>query len=109
MICTHPGNNATCVQEGAVATTTPPVKLTCEQCFTKFLSSTQLSALLIAADVTSPEQLCATLSRITQADFVDFLITELVPAVPPLAALQLLQCLIDAGVQFSTDTGPIIR
>ena len=86
-----------------------PVKLTCEQCFTKFLSSTQLSALLIAAEVNSPEQLCATLSRITQADFVDFLITELVPAVPPLAALQLLQCLIDAGVQFSTDTGPIIR
>src|SRR6187200_3702232 len=23
LICTHPGNNATCVQEGAVATTTP--------------------------------------------------------------------------------------
>src|SRR4051812_13229482 len=38
LICTHPGENATCVQEGAAAVTTnattpPPVKLTCEQCF----------------------------------------------------------------------------
>src|SRR3954468_9107507 len=44
LICTHPGNNATCVQEGAAAAQTPvtPVKLTCEQCFTKFLSSEQI-------------------------------------------------------------------
>ena len=50
LICTHPGENATCVQEGVVlaAAQTPvtPVKLTCEQCFTKFLSSTQISGLL---------------------------------------------------------------
>src|SRR6266480_5010353 len=44
LICTHPGENATCVQEGAVAAAavqqgnqTTPVKLTCEQCSTKFL------------------------------------------------------------------------
>src|SRR6187397_3057532 len=42
LICTHPGNNATCVQEGAAVAAvqqgsqTTPVKLTCEQCFTKF-------------------------------------------------------------------------
>src|SRR5438874_1179286 len=44
LICTHPGNNATCVQEGVSAAvqqgnqTTTPVKLTCEECFTKFLN-----------------------------------------------------------------------
>src|SRR5437762_13307595 len=49
LICTHPGNNATCVQEGAVATTSTstststPVKLTCEQCITKFISDEQIS------------------------------------------------------------------
>ena len=52
LICTHPGNNATCVQEGAAAAAqAQPVKLTCEQCFTKFLSSTQIGMLL--GDVTS--------------------------------------------------------
>jgi hypothetical protein len=40
LICTHPGNNATCTQEGAAATPTP-VKLTCEQCFTTILNSKQ--------------------------------------------------------------------
>ena len=48
LICTHPGGNATCVQEGAVATTstpTTPVKLTCEQCLTKFLNADQISFL----------------------------------------------------------------
>jgi hypothetical protein len=32
VICTHPGENATCSQEGAAVTPKPtPVKLTCEQ------------------------------------------------------------------------------
>jgi hypothetical protein len=98
LICTHPGNNATCVQEGAVATTTP-VKLTCEQCFTKFLSSTQISLLLKAADVSTLEQLCATLPTITTAvGLVDFLVEEL--GVSDSAALQLIQCLLDAGIVF---------
>jgi hypothetical protein len=45
LICTHPGNNATCVQEGAVSAAVAaaePVKLTCEQCFTKFLNADQI-------------------------------------------------------------------
>ena len=48
MICSHPGNNATCNQEVVVsapaASTTPstPHK-TCEQCFTVILSSEQLT------------------------------------------------------------------
>ena len=101
LICTHPGNNATCVQEGAAAAT--PVKLTCEQCFTKFLSSTQISLLLRAADVTSLEQLCATLPTITTAlGLLDFLVFEL--GVSESAAIQLIQCLLDAGIVFPTDT-----
>src|SRR4026207_1115349 len=41
LICTHPGNNATCSQEGVVTPTTtttttpPPAPLTCEQCIRK--------------------------------------------------------------------------
>src|SRR5204863_8145120 len=56
LICTHPGNNATCVQEGAAVAAvqqgsqTTPVKLTCEQCFTKFFSSPQISKLLQALE-----------------------------------------------------------
>jgi hypothetical protein len=42
LICTHPGENATCTQEGARAAPKPtPVKLTCEQCFTTILNSKQ--------------------------------------------------------------------
>jgi hypothetical protein len=47
VICTHPGQNATCSQEGAVsaaAAAQAPIKLTCEECFTKFLTSDQLTA-----------------------------------------------------------------
>ena len=65
LICTHPGENATCVQEGASAVQqgnqTTPVKLTCEQCFKKFLSSTGITILLASEGFTSLEQLCACL------------------------------------------------
>ena len=102
VICTHPGSNATCVQEGVVTPTTP-VKLTCEQCFTKFLSSTQITELLKAADVTTLEQLCATLPTITTAlGLADFLVVAL--GVSESAAFQLVQCLLDAGIVFPTDT-----
>jgi hypothetical protein len=68
LICTHPGENATCVQEGAAAVqqgnqTTPvtpptPVK-PCEQCFMKFLTPDQLSELLNS--LTTPGQVTLTL------------------------------------------------
>src|SRR6188472_2746100 len=51
LICTHPGNNATCAQEGAAVAAvqqgnqTTPVKLTCEECLTKFLNADQISLL----------------------------------------------------------------
>jgi ribosomal protein S17 len=100
VICTHPGNNATCVQEGVVTPTTP-VKLTCEQCFTKFLSSTQISLLLQEANVPTLERLCAVLPEIaTAADLLSFLVGGL--KLSNSEAIQLVQCLLDAGIVFPT-------
>jgi hypothetical protein len=51
LICTHPGENATCVSEGAVATTTATTTnatstpKTCEECITTFLTPQQMAAL----------------------------------------------------------------
>src|SRR4051794_20200487 len=109
LICTHPGENATCTQEGVVsaAAQTPvtPVKLTCEQCYTKFLSTAQITMLLSDTAVNNLEELCTLPIRLTEAGFVDFLVNSL--KLSESAAAQLTQCLIDAGVQFSTDTGTI--
>jgi hypothetical protein len=110
LICTHPGENATCVQEGAAAVTptTPPVKLTCEECFRKFLSADQLTRLLTAALVNSPERLCARLPTISEADLHNFLVRPVGPlgggglGLSESAADQLIRCLHDAGVQFGT-------
>jgi hypothetical protein len=103
LICTHPGENATCVQEGAAAIPTP-VKLTCEQCFTKFLSSTGITILLASEGFTSLEQLCAVLPTLTtEAELLNFLVSN--PAEFGLSesqAIQLIQCLKDAGVVFKT-------
>jgi hypothetical protein len=49
LICTHPGENATCVQEGQAAAATPtqaPVKKTCEQCFKSLLTSAEINGVL---------------------------------------------------------------
>jgi hypothetical protein len=50
VICTHPGENATCVSEGAVATTATTSNATstpktCEECITTFLTPQQIAAL----------------------------------------------------------------
>src|SRR6187200_3396639 len=71
LICTHPGENATCTQEGVVsAAQTPvtPVKLTCEQCFTKFLTTAQITILLRVANVNTLGELCAALPTLTSED-----------------------------------------
>jgi hypothetical protein len=107
LICTHPGENATCVQEGAVATTTattpPPVKLTCEQCFMKFLSSTQISLLIQSlglVEINSLPDLCAQLSSGPSLELTELLQIFLVRTLGPTEAAQLIQCLIDAGIVF---------
>ena len=114
LICTHPGNNATCVQEGAVAAAvqqgsqTTPVKLTCEQCFTKFLSSEQISGLLRALEVfgvNSLADLCEQLSSGSNPELPEFLQDLLVRALGETGAAQLIQCLIDAGIVFPSVRG----
>jgi hypothetical protein len=47
LICTHPGNNATCVSEGRAAATVvaQTANLTCEQCITKFLTPQHIQRL----------------------------------------------------------------
>jgi hypothetical protein len=116
LICTHPGENATCVQEGAVATTTattPPVKLTCEQCFMKFLSSTQLSLLiqfLGLVEINSLPDLCAQLSSPggPSPELIEALQIGLarigVGTGHPIDVEGLIQCLLDAGIVFPTRT-----
>ena len=50
VICTHPGENATCTQEGVV-TPTPPTPKTCEECVMKFLTASQIQSLITATRV----------------------------------------------------------
>jgi hypothetical protein len=107
LICTHPGENATCVQEGAAAAVVTPVKLTCEQCFTKFLNAEQRSFLLREANVPTLEQLCAILPTLTTAvGLIDFLVNSPI-GLSESAAIQLVQCLLDAGIVFPTDTDSV--
>jgi hypothetical protein len=109
LICTHPGENATCVQEGAAAAPaqTQPVKLTCEECFRKFLNADQISILVQTANVTTLEQLCAALPHVgdtvtTAAGLIDFLVNDPRIALSQSAAEQLIQCLLEAGIVFPT-------
>jgi hypothetical protein len=105
LICTHPGENATCVQEGVVTPTTP-VKLTCEQCFTKFLTTAQISKLLsLSPEFTTLGQLCGLLPEVRAVD-LQLALGRI--GVSASVAAQLIQCLLNAGIVFST-TPPVIR
>jgi hypothetical protein len=106
LICTHPGENATCVQEGAVTTTTTPVKLTCEECIRKFLNADQI--FLLTRETNDLAFFCQQITGTTSEEDVRFNLVQ-IAGVSESVADQVIQCLIDAGVQFSTDTGPIIR
>jgi hypothetical protein len=100
VICTHPGENATCVQEGAVSTaaavTPPPVKKTCEQCWTTFLTPQQIAIVLGSASLA---QFCAALEggTITEDDFRDSLSGA---GVSGTTADEFIACLLQAGVVF---------
>jgi hypothetical protein len=103
LICTHPGNNSTCVQEGAVAAAvqqgnqTTPVKLTCAECFRKFLTADQIT--IVVSSQANPEQLCTGLGPDGISETV--LINQLnLAKVSETIQAQLIQCLIDAGVPF---------
>jgi hypothetical protein len=112
LICTHPGENATCVQEGAAVAAvqqgsqTTPVKLTCEECFTKFLNADQISGLLQilrVEGVNSLPDLCAQLSSGPRSlDVAEVLQDVLIRFLGETGAAQLIQCLMDAGIVFPT-------
>ena len=102
LICTHPGENATCVQEGAVsaaaaAAAQTPVKLTCEQCFTKFLTPDQITGVLNGR---TPETACPVFRSgvvLSESEFRNALGDA---KVDPTIANELIACLRDAGVVF---------
>jgi hypothetical protein len=104
LICTHPGENATCVQEGVAATTTTttaqtpvtPVKLTCEQCFTTILTPQQLTVVLGSNPIATA---CVTLSQITQAEERSVLISL---GIPSNTVDNLIACLLKAGIVFAS-------
>jgi hypothetical protein len=106
LICTHPGENATCVEEGAVValpTSTPvtPVKLTCEQCFTTILSQDQQAAFLNVVNRQSFAQECTAISEVN-IPFSVFkgLLTE-AGITSVTTQNELIACLLQAGIVFT--------
>jgi hypothetical protein len=102
LICTHPGENATCVQEGAAAAQTPaPVKkTTCEQCFTSILDQTQIMNILSTHTFpTTLAELCGTLiaNQRSETEFREGLIED---NVTPAQADALIACLKAVGIVF---------
>jgi hypothetical protein len=108
LICTHPGENATCVQEGRATTTTTtttttaaqaPIKLTCEQCFTKFLTSEQLTTVLGSFLGRNLENTCMA----TTIGNLDMLVRALnLAKVSTDVQLQLIKCLVNSGIPLFT-------
>jgi hypothetical protein len=118
LICTHPGENATCVQEGAVvvtptrtSTTTPVNKATCEQCFRNILTQAQINELIAFLQVVSfptirtLAQVCFVLdfsvspgSALTENSFREVLSAHGVTDVA--TQDKLIECLLQAGLVF---------
>jgi hypothetical protein len=76
LICTYAENNATCTQEGVRSAAAAPIKLTCEECFRKFLTPEQLQSFLfnVFPGVGLPlEQVCAE-KALTERDVRTFLL-----------------------------------
>jgi hypothetical protein len=104
LICTHPSENAACVSEGRAAAV--PTNLTCEQCFTKFLTTAQISKLLsLSPEFTTLGQLCGLLPEVRAVD-LQLALGRI--GVSASVAAQLIQCLLNAGIVFST-TSSVIR
>jgi hypothetical protein len=100
VICTHPGENATCVQENVIAPTpvTPVKKTTCEQCFSS-LNQVVISELLSTFDVTTLAQLCTLFEggTVSEERFIEVLTNA---GVSERLQIELIACLRDAGIVF---------
>jgi hypothetical protein len=102
VICTHPGENATCVQEGKVAAVTPkrtptPVKNLCEECFTSLLTPDQISRYLSVSGFSSLAEACETFES-GPVDFLTFGIQVQIAGASPTTASELIACLRNAGI-----------
>jgi hypothetical protein len=103
-ICTHPGENSTCVQEGgaaAVVTPTSPAPqnvMACVECFTSSLSQAQIGSLLAIFNLTSLEDLCAALENgtISAADLSRALVLQVVPTISDATLFDLRECITAA-------------
>jgi hypothetical protein len=103
LICTHPGDNATCVQEGAAVAPKPtPVKLTCEQCFTSLLTQAQITTFLKVIAFETIADVCTNLQipGISSQAGLERALKEAGIGVDTID--QLIACLRDAGVVFTT-------
>ena len=111
LICTHPGENATRVQEGLAAVQqgnqTTPVKNTREQCFTSLLTQAQITS-VIAQLHTEPVDTLAELCQLLEAGAIQeklFIRILEGASVSETIQAQLIQCLINAGVPFEPIRG----
>ena len=100
LICTHPGENATCTEEGVIAASAAAVaaaKRTCEQCFTTFLTPDQITGVLNGR---TPETACPVFRSgvvLSESEFRNALSDA---KVDPTIANELIAWLRDAGVVF---------
>jgi hypothetical protein len=98
-----PSNNATCVEEGSAAAAQAPIKLTCEQCFTKFLKPEQTGSFVAKLDLRSLAVLCEEfqLGRLSERQVIQTL-SENVQGGPvnPTIINELIVCLKNAGIHF---------
>jgi hypothetical protein len=102
LICTHPGENATCVQEGAAVIPTP-VKLTCEQCFLSLLSQSQINTVALDLSATSLAELCRILGQ-NNTDLEAFQSALGDAGVSETIQAELIKCLRDVGIVFPIRT-----
>jgi hypothetical protein len=105
LICTHPGENATCVQEGvrsAVAPIPTPVKNTCEQCFTTLLTPQQISNVLaqFSSEIASLPDLCTKVLEQGVISEETFRAVLRASGVSETTANDLIACLLKAGIVF---------
>ena len=103
LICTHPGENATCTEEGvksaAAAPTPTPVNKTCTECFTTLLTPQQIT--VVVSSEPSLASLCESLERgqISEEQFLTVLRSPAAGVSETIQA-QLIECLINAGIPF---------
>jgi hypothetical protein len=92
LICTHP--STACTEERGIASNSPPIPKTCQDCFTKFLTMDQINTI---PDVSTAFINCTFLVNFTESEFRTVLINA---GVDVTVANNLIACLRDVGIEF---------